>query len=129
MGFTITNERNGSQAAFMVLEKTLQLPEVGEPTTVLVRFFPESRNWKRSIQPLSENIVTAKQLPSGCIKLSKRILHHNLAHPDAGDIVVEIVHEGKSLLLSKAKYEDSEALGISKCRNGWFIDEIRHKPV
>lgn len=58
------------------------------------------------------------------MKLSKRVLFHETPYPDIGDVVVEIEVDGNRLHLDKAKYEESQAIGVVRCKNGWFIDQI-----
>ncbi|UNP30728.1 GNAT family N-acetyltransferase [Lysobacter gummosus] len=124
MGFKVVKDNMGRNNAFRILPKHLPLPDGGAHTRVVIRFYPENRKWTESAEPFSEQITAGRKLSCGTVKLDERVLFHETPHPDAGDVVVEIEVDGKRLHLDKAKYEESQAIGVVRCKNGWFIDQI-----
>jgi hypothetical protein len=49
---------------------------------------------------------------------------HEEAFPDIRDVVVEIEVNGISRFIDKAKYEDAQQIGVMRCKNGFYIDNI-----
>ncbi|WP_233263102.1 hypothetical protein [Cognatiluteimonas profundi] len=124
MGFEIVRDGMGRNNAFRILPKQFPLPDDGTLTEVVVRFYPENRKWNESTEPFVVHTPEAKTLPNGTVRLGERVLFHETAHPAAGDVVVEIEIDGKQIHLDKAKYKQSQDLGVLRCSNGWFIDQV-----
>lgn len=125
MGFTLIPESDPPNRAYRILEKKLSLPADGSPTTVTVRFFPEERNWNEMTPPCSEIVVLGKALIDGTIAFSERVSYHEDAYPSIRDVVVEVEHAGMRLFLDKAKRRDVQDRGVTRCKNGWYLDYVR----
>lgn len=124
MGFQLTKRKNGRNHAWRVVEKKLILPEQGKSADVVVRFFPESRDWSNDTPPYVSHLVVGKHDSSGVIHFYKRILFHEMEFLHEGDLFVEIEVDGKRVFHDKAKRDEAEELGLIRCRNGYYIDQI-----
>lgn len=127
MGFTVIPGSEPPNRAYRVLERRHQLPEVGTPVEVVVRFYPEERKWHDACLPLLQVEASGKELPGGVIQLDRRISFHEDAYPLARDVVVEAEVNRVRQFMDKAKYRASQQRGVRRCRNGWFMDQIRPK--
>lgn len=124
MGFQLTKRRNGRNHAWRVVEKKLILPEQGTNADVVVRFFPESRDWNDAIAPYVSHSRVGKHDSNGLIHFDQRILFHEMEFLHEGDLFVEIEVDGKRVFCDKAKRDEAEELGLIRCRNGYYIDQI-----
>lgn len=124
MGFTLAPGDGGQLYAYRMLDKRLALPGIGVSADVVVCFYPEEKKWHPEVAALSEHIPVAEITAEGDILLDRRILFHKTAHPGAWDVLVEIKVNGTVRYLDKAKYGEAQAIGVVRCRNGWYIDRI-----
>lgn len=127
MGFKLVPGSDPSNCAYRVLERMHAVPELGPDLKVVVRFFPESRKWKQDVTPYEQTTVSAKRLADGSIQLVRRVSFPEDAYPEVRDVVVEVEIDGVQQFCDKAKYDEVQARGVQRCRNGWFIDVIRPK--
>ena len=91
---------------------------------VTVRFFPEARKWDESTEPKLEISPIASRFPARVVHLAERVLFHSRAQQVDGDPVVEVVIEGETVFLDKAKYDAARELGIQRCTNGFYLDRV-----
>lgn len=124
MGFTLLQNDDGKNLAYRVLEKRHELPSDGRPIHVEIRFYRESRMRNPSIAPCKTAVPTAVWASDGTVYLSERISFFSRIYPDMGDAVVEIFVNGELRYLDKAKRPRGEQIGVNRCWNGFFIDEI-----
>jgi GNAT superfamily N-acetyltransferase len=124
MGFTLIESVNGKNYAYRTIDKQLRLPEHGVDVKVVIRFFPESRKWQSQTKPYTAYSPQARHA-LGIIYFAQRILFHEKAFPDVKDVVVEIEVNGIVRFLDKAKYEEAQQIGVTRCRNGFYIDKIK----
>ncbi|SEJ48260.1 MULTISPECIES: GNAT family N-acetyltransferase [unclassified Variovorax] len=125
MGFTLIPDSDPPNKAYRVLERRHDLPAVGKPVDVVIRFYPEERKWRDACAALVQLAASGKELPDGVIQLDRRISFHEDAYPLARDVVVEAEVNGVRQFIDKAKYRELQQRGVTRCRNGWFIDQIR----
>ena len=123
MGFTLVPEGVKNYAC-RVLEKLLPLPSEGQCARVEIRFFPEAKMWDGTARSYASHHPVARRLPDGTVKFEKRVLFHEKLEAGVGDVVVEVQLDGKRLYLDKAKYDEAKLLGVHRCTNGWYMDEL-----
>jgi GNAT superfamily N-acetyltransferase len=128
MGFT-TYEKAGATFGYRILEKALPLPTDARPVDVTIRFFAEERKWDPSTPPLAAVRPAAVQTSDGVTHLAQRVLFHEGVHQHIRGVVVELQVEGQSIYMDKMKYARAAALGVHRCRNGWYIDQVQHAHV
>jgi GNAT superfamily N-acetyltransferase len=124
MGFQLTKRENGRNHAWRVVEKKLIVPEQGTNADVVVRFFPESRDWNDAMPPYVSHYMVGKNDGNGVIYLDQRVLFHEMEFLHEGDLFVEIEVDGRRVFHDKAKRDEAEELGLIMCRNGYYIDQI-----
>lgn len=125
MGFTVIAESDPPNKAYRILERRHDLPNIGTLVEAVIRFFPEDRKWREACSPLVQIAALGKELPGGVIQLDRRVSFHEDAHPLVRDVVVEAEVNGVRKFIDKAKYRELQKRGVTRCRNGWFIDQIR----
>jgi GNAT superfamily N-acetyltransferase len=131
VGFTLldeSNEDDGKQYAYRILEKKHELPPGGTPVHATVRFYPEEVKWKPSTAPLSSVSPPARMYADGFVRLSQRAYGFASLHRQSRDLVAEILVEGTVRYRDKAKYEEASRVGVCRCTNGYFIDRISAWP-
>ena len=125
MGFKLIPGSDPPNKAYRILERVHALPVVGTLVEAVVRFYPEEKKWKEGTPPYQQAVVEAKAQPSGLVQLSRRVSFHEDAYPHVRDVVVEVEINGKCQFCDKAKYSEVQARGVVRCKNGWFIDQVR----
>ncbi|HEU0153173.1 MAG TPA: GNAT family N-acetyltransferase [Arenimonas sp.] len=126
MGFVMASTPGrSSDGAYRVLETELALPSVGRPAAVEVSFYPEAKKWHPDTPPYCTYRPLACQADDGVVHLERRLSFHNASVIECGDVVVEVVVDGERLHLDKAKYDESKNLGVVRCTNGYYIDQIK----
>lgn len=128
MGFTIIESVNGKNYAYRIVDNPLQLPEQGVDVKVVIRFFPDSRKWQPQTKPYTAHSPQARRTPDGTIYLAQRVLFHEEAFLDVRDVVVEIEVDGNRRFLDKARYEEAQRIGVTRCTNGFYVDRV-HPPM
>jgi len=124
MGFTV--DSLPGKDAFMVLSKKVGL-DLGLPRVqVKISFFPEEALYGNPRPaPLSVWEPEAVRLVDGTIELGQRVVGYK--RPGAlGDIVAEIIVDGKVIFFDKAKYDRAYDLGLERqaVTGAWYIDCI-----
>lgn len=124
-GFTIEYGR-GHAYARRILTIPRAIPPDSIPVEVTIRFLPSGADYGRSDLPaLAEYRPPAGQDRAGTIWLGEKIAgFHPGPYSDMGDLVVEIIVEGRQAYFGKAKYEEAEVLGFERCMNGHAIERI-----
>ena len=125
MGFTLIASESERTYAYRVLEKKLQLPSDGVPINIVIRFFPEQRNWNKKTSVYCVATPDAVKTADGIIHLAERVACFSEPRSDFGDPVVEIEVAGKILVCDKAKYPVARNLGVQRCNLGFFLDVVR----
>jgi GNAT superfamily N-acetyltransferase len=129
MGFTVMDSRDGKNYAYRILNRQLALPDGASHVKVAIRFYPEDRKRQEATNPYITLAPRAKLARDGTLYLGERVLFHEIAYPDARDVVVEIEVNGGCLFLDKAKYPEARRLGVTRCKNGFYIDKINTKAI
>jgi hypothetical protein len=124
MGFTLMESENRNQFAYRILEKKNKFPANGKMVKVKIRFFPENRKRDKNIPAYSVSTPHAVRTSDGVIHLNERVSFFNLLHPDSRDVVVEIEAAGQLRYFDKAKYPEARQIGVKRCHNGFFIDQL-----
>ena len=125
MGFELVPGSTPPNKAYRVLERRHALPAEGRSVEVVVRFFPDEKKWNDDVPAYQEVAVPGKVLPSGVIQLGYRVTFHEGAHPRYRGVVVEAEIDGRRQFCDKARYPEIRARGVTLCRNGWFMDQLR----
>jgi GNAT superfamily N-acetyltransferase len=124
MGFSLMEPGNRNQFAYRILEKKHTVPANAETVEVAIRFFPEDRKRDKKIPAYSISTPHAVQTSDGVVHLNERVSFFNLLLPDSRDPVVEIEVAGQLRYLDKAKYPEARQIGVKRCHNGFFIDQL-----
>jgi len=124
MGFTLLESTDGKNYAYQVLDKLLPLPEHGSDIEVTITFFPESRKWQSSTPSYAINSPQARITADGIVHLRQRVLFHECAYRESHDVVIGIQVAEKLFYRDKAKYPEAERIGVTRCKNGFYIDRI-----
>lgn len=125
MGFKLNG--NGSNYAYRLFEHQLALPEEGDEVNIQIRSFPNSRQWDENTLPVIETSQIGLLKDNETIYLSKRVCIPSFLAAWGGDVVVELIVNGSSVYVDKAKYSEAESLGIARIPNGFSIDRIHLK--
>lgn len=125
MGFTLLDSPDGKNYAYRVLEKKHALPTSGRPVHAVIRFYPEYRKWDETARPCTTATPVAACASDGTVRLCERVFFFEDLYPGVGDAVVEIAIDGQVRYCDKAKYEESEGIGVLRCTNGFYIDVLR----
>lgn len=124
MGFTV-DPLSGNDA-FMVLSKRVDLDSSLPQVQVKISFFPERALYNHPRPaPLSVWQPDAVRLDDGTIELGQRVVGYK--RPLApGDLVVEIVVNGKVIFFDKAKRDRAYELGLEQqaATGAWYMDCI-----
>lgn len=100
------------------LGRTFSLPADLPRVTVEVGFYPERAIHADGVEPFEVQTVSGAVTAGGKIALERRIIG---MVPDAGDLVVRLVVDGKVLCFDKAKYPEPKALGFWRTVDGAFV--------
>ena len=118
----------GGPEGYLLIDHRFPLPDDGVPVEVVVRAFPESAMYSRGeeIAPAMEASPHAVRMMDGRIELERRVALHpeSLGLAGSGDIVIEVVVDGRRLLKTKAKYDEAEAIGVWRDRAGTRYMEV-----
>lgn len=125
MGFTLLANRGHPVAAYRVLGKSFVLPAPGEPIDVVVSFYTNERQWNPGTAAVHSDSPAACLTPDHVVHLERRVALHEEIIEGYGDAMVEITINGSRVYLDKAKYPESTRIGVKRCINGYFIDQIR----
>ena len=128
MGFTLLEDKDSvRQYAYRLLHRARPLPPGGEPVEVSIRFYPEEAKWKADTAPFMTASPPACVYPEGHVRLGERV--YGLSRfPNTRDVVVEVIVNGQRRYRDKAKYDAAANVGLQRCRNGYFIDQIPTAP-
>lgn len=125
MGFVTENDRHRLYAK-RILHLPRQIPPNTTPVDVTVRFLPTEADYQRIDLPaLAEYRPVAGRDADGTIWLGERLAGF-LPGPysNMGDLVAEVIVDGKQAYLGKARHEEAEELGFERCMNGHAIERI-----
>jgi GNAT superfamily N-acetyltransferase len=125
MGFQEIRARYGhSPWVGLRVPKRFELPD-GEAREVVIRVYDESVAYRADVEPVAEYRPRAVLANDGVVYLEERVALYAPDIPPGNDVAIEIVLEGARLGLAKAKYEESEALGVRRDRfQNFYIDVI-----
>lgn len=129
MGFNLFASQRGENFAYQILKKKRRLPREGKSLDVKIRFFPEERKYNSQVPDYSEWQPKASQTSDGIIHLGERVCIFSELHADCRDPVVEVEVGGQLLFRDKAKYPEARKIGIQRCDNGFYFDQIVLPPV
>lgn len=124
MGFTL--DALPGKHAYMVLAKTVELPAGLPRVKVRISFFPERMLYdKVRPAPLSVWEREAVRLVDGPIELGQKVVGFQ-RYGAIGDLVAEIVVDGKQVFFDKAKRGRAYHLGLERqsVTYAWYIDCI-----
>lgn len=113
MGFSLYTRKK----AYFILEKKLEINNIGVLTTVELNFYPEYKKWKPETKPLQSFKPQAILDSNSVIYFYNRISIFRGRPEWNGDPVVEVIVNGKQIYLDKAKYPEAIELGVKY--NGW----------
>jgi GNAT superfamily N-acetyltransferase len=121
MGFT----RVGEKHAYRVLPVKHELPPGAARIDVTIRFYPEEKKWHPDVQPLHSYAPVAVRISAEEVQLAERVFFFAALHPDARNVVAEVILGSTTVYADKVKYPEGERIGFKRCRNGYQIDKIR----
>lgn len=124
MGFTMFQSDEGKNYAYRIIEKKHKLPEGGTPVSVTVRVYLEKKKWEKDTPALSVASPAAVRTSDGVIHFKERISILSALHRNGCPPVVEIEINNVIEYCDKAKCETAEGLGVQRCTNGFYIDQI-----
>ena len=122
MGFQLVDSGDGSQHAYRIMPRALELPSNGEAVRVEVQWHPEHRKWAPATTPMTTLAPDAARTPDGDIRFAERV--HCLDRTQPGDLVLRVVVDGEEVYCDKAKYREAQELGVQPCRNGFYLDAL-----
>jgi len=122
MGFTLFEEMN---YAYRVLEKKHDLPVDGRTVHTVIRFYPAWRKWDEPAPPYTTTKPTAARASDGVVHLGERVFFVEELYFEAGDSIVEIEIDGQVRYFDYAKNEEAQRIGVRRCTNGFYIDDLR----
>ena len=128
MGFHLI-EHDTQDHAYQNLAKSFPVPGSGVKSQIAIRFYPEAKVWQPATPPYVEYGAEAVRTTPEIISLPNRIQFHEKVWPKQGDTVVEVIVDNRSILIAKAKYEESSRAGLKSCPNGWYIDVISEAAI
>ena len=120
MGFVLYNNND----AYFIIEKKLEIKNIGALTTVELNFYPEYKKWEPETKPLQ----TFK--PQAIIDNKRTIYFYNRISVFtgnsewSGDPVIEIIVGGKQIYLDKAKYPEAKRLGVKNTDWAYSIEKL-----
>lgn len=125
MGFQEIRARYGHNPwVGLRVPKRFATPE-GHDREVIIRVYDESVAYRTDVEPIAEYRPRAVLAEDCAIYLEERVALYAPDIPQGNDVAVEIVVNGTRLSLAKAKYEESEALGVRHDRfRNFYIDVI-----
>lgn len=129
MGFRLveaTSDMSGRgdvKFAYRIMPRPLPLAVHGDAVQVEVQWFGPERKWAPDAPVLATSAPAAVRSPAGDIHFAERV--HGLGRTAGGDLVVRIAVQGNEIYCDKAKYEEAQALGLQRCRNGFYLDGLR----
>lgn len=127
-GFTRTSDDEYAKHIYAtrILKKTKDLPQTASDVDVEVRIFPGEKIWEPKTLPESIHRPRAKRSSDGLIHLSESVLFFSALPPRRlEDPAVEILVEGKTVFLEKAKRPSGQDMGIQPCENGYQINSLK----
>lgn len=124
MGFTLLPSAGWNTYAYRILEKKHELPADSKPVSVDIHFYPSNRMWGQNVAPLFSITPLAIKTSDNVVHLAERVFYFEPFHPDERNPVVEIVVDGNLHLNESAANSNAHRIGITRCRNGFFIDKI-----
>jgi hypothetical protein len=110
--------------AYRILEKKHELPADSNPVSVSIHFYPSAKVWGENVAPLFSIAPLAVQVSNSVVHLAERIFYFEPFYPEERNPVVEIVVDGNLCLNESAANSNSHRIGVTPCRNGFFIDKI-----
>jgi GNAT superfamily N-acetyltransferase len=124
MGFKLLPSVGWNTYAYRILEKQHELPSESKPVLVQIHFYPSTRMWAKDAALLFSIAPTAAQTSDGVVHLAERVFYFDEFHIDERNPFVEIVVDGNLRLNESAANSNAHRIGITRCRNGFFIDKI-----
>lgn len=124
MGFTLWGEKR----AYRVLPLKHELPPGAPQVDVKIRFYPEEKKSHPDVQPLHSYAPVAVRISVEEVQLAERVFFFAELHPDARDVVAEVIVGSTKVYSDKAKYAEGEQIGFKRCTNGFKIDKISLSP-
>ncbi|MDT8446062.1 MAG: GNAT family N-acetyltransferase [bacterium] len=125
LGFQVSESENArSVTGWLTLEKSMQLP-AGTPVQLEIKFYPESKKWKETTEPLSTVFPNAIKIKNGLIHLSERVVFNYSNYSAVRDPVISISVNGNELYCDKAKYSEAKVLGVKRHSHGYYIETLR----
>lgn len=124
MGFTLFGEEH----AYRVLPLKHELPSGAPRVDVTIRFYPEEKKWHPDVQPLHSYAPVAVRIRAEEVQLAERVFFFAELHPEARDVVAEVIVGSTKVYSDKVKYPEGEQIGFKRCRNGYQIDKILLSP-
>lgn len=124
MGFT----RLGQRHAYRMLPIKHELPPEAPRVDVTIRFYPEDKKWYPDVQALHSYAPVAVRISAEEVQLAERVFFFAKLHPDARDVVAEVIVGSQEVYSDKAKYPEGEKIGFKRCTNGYQIDRILLPP-
>ena len=126
MGIKPFGDQIQSKLAYRALGRKHQLPSGGKDTEVATKFYSEERKWTTgdSIPPYEVLRTAAVVMADGVVYLEERAAFCKQIYGEKGDPVIEIIVGGEPRYLDKAKYPEATRIGVRRCTNGFYIDQV-----
>lgn len=123
MGFELRPSDDGMNYALRYMPRKLELPEGGTPVQVQVEWYPEERKWNPSTPA-----VRTQSVPGALLRDEVHLGERALCATDEAerDLVLRVCVDGQEWYCDKAKYAAADELGVERCRNGFYVDTLRH---
>ncbi len=127
MAFTVQEDRQwygGGIYAFKTLRRLFDLGE-GERVPVSISFYSEKQGHSSHPKPFKTFSGLGERLPDGAVQLPERVYGFNEKTEQIGDCFIGIELDGRKILFDKAKYDESEIIGVQSDKGGfYFLDRI-----
>lgn len=125
MGFDLRARSDGKNYALRYLRRELELPDGGTPMQVQVEWYPEERKWMPTTPAVRAQTILGLLLDDE-VYLAERALCAD--DESARDLVFRVSVDDQEWYCDKAKYAAADALGVQRCRNGFYLDVLSAKP-
>jgi GNAT superfamily N-acetyltransferase len=120
MDFKLYNRNH----AYLIIEKSLPLPKVGEPVDIEISFYPESKKWEPETTALKVFSPPASKTSNGTIYLGNRVAIFGDGSIWHNDPVLGIRISGSEIYIDKAKYQKATDLGVQSNNGAYAIERI-----
>lgn len=128
MGFRLVETTSGMggrsdvKHAYRIMPRPLPFAAQGDAVQIEVQWFGPERKWAPDAPALAASAPAAVRSPNGGIRFAERV--HGFGRTAGGDLVVRVAVQGEEIYCDKAKYEKAQALGLQRCRNGFYLDGL-----